>query len=229
MRYSAKGYMALLRRLVKSKKKAHSRLRRKASAYRRRMIANPPCELKGDAKKVYQRLLKTNTGKQVARRFQKFWKIKCPPSIQMIKGGGSKITPLVGMGYTHEVHISDGDKGQRGRKNKVVRGRWTVCTEKSGKQVLLLTNRPLQPPLKEVGYAPETHYVPTPDVEKAGTHKAGSHWRHKHGEDDEHKGIPRKLLHFPKVYADRNGKVDGKSNFVYGKTPKGKITDWMYG
>ena len=69
--------------------------------------------------------------------------------------------------------------------------------------------------------------MPPKDIEAAGTHKAGFHWKHIHGAKDG-KNIPLGELKWPKVYADRNGKVDSQSNFVYGSTKHGKITDWMY-
>lgn len=241
-RYNGSGYLALLkgrRRLKKSgraKTTAYRQLGKKASAYRKRMIRNnkghsygksKSCRMSSESMNLYRQQLKTKVGKAVAERFKQFWKLPCPPSVKTIQGGPSKNIPLMGMGHTNEVHISTGQKGEHGKKERVIRGKWTVATEATGKQVLLLSSRPMTGQLKLVGYAPVTFYIPPPDVESAGTHKAGFVWKHKHGEADGLK-VPRKQLVWPAVYADRDGQVDASSNFVYGKTPRGKITTWMY-
>lgn len=241
-RYHGKGYIALLKKRQQlkraGKRKAWQRLGRVASKYRQRMIAAnrgghpvqgktpPACALTPETRKVLAKVTKTRDGKAVLARFKQFWKIKCPPSVKLI-GGGPTTVPLMGMGHTNQVHISNGNKGERGKKTKIVRGRWEVATEKSGKHVILLGKRPMTGSLKFVGYAPVTFYIPPPDIEKAGTHKKGFVWKHKHGEADGKKVNGKKLV-WPKVYADRDGKVDGSSNFVYGSTPMGKITTWMF-
>lgn len=203
-------------------------LRRYSRKCRRNGPQEKSCGMPAESKRLYSRLVKTKDGKAVAKRFQRFWKIPCPPSVKIIGGGPKGQTiPLVGMGHTNQVHISSGQKGERGKRTRIVKGNWNVATEKTGKHVVLLSSRPLNGKLKFVGYAPITFYIPPKDIEKAGTHKKGYVWKHKHGEADG-KDIPREKLIWPKVFADRNGKVDGNSNFVYGSTPKGKITDWMY-
>lgn len=234
--------MALLKRRQRLK---HSgkvskwrRLGSVASRYRKRMIAankgHPTqekmpkaCTMSPEHRRIYKSLTKSGDGKAVAKRFRQFWKIPCPPSVKVIKGGPKEVVPLVGMGHSNEVHISTGDKGERGKKEKVIKGRWDVATEKSGKHVILLSKRPMTGELKFVGYAPVTFYIPPPDVEKAGTHKKGFVWKHKHGEADG-MDVDKGQLKWPKVYADRGGKVDKDSNFVYGSTKLGKITTWMY-
>ena len=194
------------------------------------IAANPRCVMSPESRALFKKMTRTTAGRAVARRFKAFWKIPCPPSIKLMPGGPkSKTIPLVGMGYTLVVHLADKDKGKRGGKKRVLKGRWTVATEQTGRHVLLLSNRPIAGKFAPVGFAPETHYIPPPDVERAGTHKKGLEWRHRHGRDDEHKGIPRSKLHYPQVFADRNGKVDAHSNFIYGSTGTAKITDWMYG
>ncbi len=242
MRYTGKGYLSLLKKRRKykhsGKMAAWRRLGTKASRYRKRMIAAnsghtvqkkmpKSVSMDSSSRSVYERISKTADGKKVAKRFKQFWKIPAPPSVKLIKGGPKGMIPLVGMGHTNEVHISSGQKGQKNKKEKVLRGRWEVATEKTGKHVVLLSKRPMSGGLKPVGYAPVTFYIPPSDVEKAGTHKKGVIWKHKHGEADG-KSIKRSLLVWPKVFADRNGQVDASSNFVYGSTPKGKITTWMY-
>ena len=249
-RYSGKKYMALLRlrqRLKRSgKRQAWHRAGLKASAYRKRMIAAnkgrsrkrynaghttgkiQPCQMSPESGKLYRQIAKTKDGKKVAALFKRFWKLSCPPSVKLVKGDGKKtITPLMVMGNTTKVFLSTGNKGERGKKQREIKGNWIGATERDGKHVILLTNRPFEGKLKFVGYAPRTDYVPPPDVEKAGSHKAGFHWKHIHGQKDG-KNVPLSELEWPRVYADRDGKVDGNSNFVYGTTKRGKITDWMY-
>ncbi len=243
-RSAPKRYAALLRKLSQLRKQrnfsAWRKLGKRAVKMRKRMIgrnskhapvkmAKKQCLMDSKSKALFNKVIKTKAGKKVAKRFKQFWKIPCPPSVQLIKGGPKATIPLVGMGYTNEVHLSTGDKGECGNKKKVLRGQWTVATEKDGKQVLLLSKRPMSGKLKQVGFAPETHYIPPADVEAAGTHKANTHWRHIHGIDDNKEGIPKSKLKWPPVFADRDGKVDKDSNFVYGKTPTAKITEWMFG
>lgn len=253
-KYTGMGYMRILSKRARLKRtgrlKAYHRLGRVAVRYRKRMIAgsrskasrervrNPAhasakmsvgsCKMDANSRHTYSKIKKTAAGQKTVRLFKKFWKIKCPPSVKLLPGSGP-VVPLMGMGTTDAVYLSSGDKGQRGKTRRVVKGSWTVASDSTGKHVLLLTKRPIQGPLKPVGYAPETHYIPPADVESAGTHKKGFHWRHIHGIDDEKKGIPKDKLHWPRVFADRGGKVDEHSNFVYGSTPTAKISDWMYG
>ena len=246
-RSNTAGYSRLIRAMARMRKqgryKAWSSASKRASSYRKRMIAanrrhpspraggSKACRMMdAETRKLYRSLSRRKDGAAVAKLFRKFWKIPCPPSIKMISGPGKKVVPLVGMGYTRGVYLSDKNKGKRGGRKHVLHGHWTVATEKTGRHVLLLRKRPIQGKLVPVGYAPETHYIPPQDVERAGTHKAGLEWRHRHGRDDS-KGSnpPSSKLQWPMVYADRGGKVDGNSNFVYGKTPTAKITDWMYG
>ncbi len=239
-RYSGKKYMALLRQRRRTAKHSRkwARLGRKASVFRKRMIAAnkgghttgkmQKCSMSPESKKLYGQLLRTSDGKAVAKRFKQFWKLSCPPSVKPIAGGPKGVVPLLGMGHTDKVLISNGQKGQQGKQTRTIKGRWNVATEKTGKHVILLTKRPMSGKLVFVGYAPETFYIPPPDIEKAGTHKAGFVWRHIHGAADGNAKIPKAQLVWPKVYADRGGKVDVSSNFVYGSTKHGRITTWMY-
>lgn len=241
-RYNGKAYMSILKKRLKLKKRGkHAQWRklgRKASAYRKRMIAanrghprpnrvTKSVKMSPESKALYSRAVKSRDGKLVAKRFKKFWGIKSPPSVKAIPGGPKGIVPLVGMGHTDQVHISTGNKGDRSKKTRILKGRWNVATEKSGKHVILLSKRPMSGGLKFVGYAPVTYYVPPKDIEAAGTHKAGFVWKHVHGQADG-KAVPKHELTWPKVFADRNGKLDASSNFVYGSTKHGKITTWMY-
>jgi hypothetical protein len=246
-RLSGGAYIRIVRRMIKSGKAGHhgewSALARRASAYRKRLIAanrahpaprpvtGKACAMMdAESRRLYAAQSHTKDGKRVASLFKKFWGLPCPPSVKTLPGGPKgKTIPIMGMGYTREVILSDKDKGQRGGKRRTVRGQWTVATEKTGRHVIMLNKRPISGTFKPVGFAPETYYIPPPDVERAGTHKANFKWRHKHGVDDEKKNIPESKLRWPRVYADRGGKVDGSSNFMYGKTPTAKIREWMYG
>ncbi len=235
-RKTAKKYMALLHKRRRSKKrsKAWISLGRKAASLRRRMINPHPvqkrmpsrCLVSSNTRKLLSRVTATPTGKKVAARFKQFWKIPCPPSVKTLKGGKGTV-PLVGMGTTDQVHIATKQKGSHGNKTRVIKGKWTVACDASGKHVLLLGSRPMAGQMKSVGFAPVTFYVPHKDIEQAGTHKSGYIWKHKHGERDG-RDIPQNELVWPEVFADRNGKVDSSSNFVYGSTKHGKITSWMY-
>lgn len=243
MRYTGQGYMALLRKRQRVKKgsSAHRKLGKQASTYRKRMISRnrvssyrrktpKQCaRMNPESKRLYDHLIKHADGKKIAGKWKQFWMLNCtPPSITLIKGDGKKkITPLLELGKTNAVFLSSKNKGERGQKKRVIKGAWTGATEKTGKHVLLLTNRPVKGKWKLVGYATRTDYIPPADVEALGTPKAGSHWKHIHGEADGMK-VPREELKWPPVYADRNGKVDKDSNFVYGATKHGKITTWMY-
>ncbi len=241
MRYSGKGYMRLLklRRRAKKKSSRWAKLGRKASAYRKRMIASnrghprqtrkvKSVSMSPESRRLYQQATRTKEGKAVAKRFKQFWALPGPPSVKKIPGGPKKLIPLVGMGHNDQVHISTGNKGEKGKKTRVIRGQWYAATDATGKHVILLSkNRPMSGGLKFVGYAPITYYVPPKDVEAAGTHKAGFVWKHEHGQADG-KAIPKNELTWPKVFADRDGKLDSSSNFVYGSTKHGKITTWMY-
>lgn len=241
-RYTGKAYMSMLKKRQKLKKRGkHARwlrLGKKASAYRKRMIAanrghprpkrkTRAVTMSPESKALYSKILKTGDGKKVDKRFKQFWGLKGPPSVRAIPGGPKGLIPLVGMGHTDQVHISTGNKGEKGKKTRILRGRWNVATERSGKHVILLSKRPMSGGLKFVGFVPITYYVPPKDIEAAGTHKAGFVWKHIHGAADGMK-VPKHQLEWPKVYADRNGKIDSSSNFVYGSTKLGKVTTWMF-
>lgn len=243
LRYTGKGYIKILKARRHLKKRgAHAkwaRLGKKASTYRRRMIARnrghtqhrvkiSSVQMSPESKKLYKLATKTRDGKQVAKRFKQFWKIGGPPSVKKIPGGPKKLIPLMSMGNNNAVHISSGNKGDVGKKTRIIKGKWYAATDATGKHVILLSKkRPMSGGLKFVGYAPITFYIPPKDIEAAGTHKAGFIWKHQHGAKDG-KNIPLNELEWPKVFADRNGKVDSSSNFVYGSTKHGKITTWMY-
>ncbi len=253
---SARQYTAMLRKMARHKSRGQVRawleLGKRAVRMRRKMIAANPHtpvrmpkyapNLEGKMppafKAAYKAATRTAEGRKVAKLFREFWKIPYPPEIKTIPGGPEgKTIFLMGMGTAPEVHLSALNKGEKkkasnpgSRARTVVKGKWLIASDSSGRHVLILNqNRPIKKPFKFVGYAPETNYIPTPDIEAAGTHKKGKWWRHLHGENDSKKQFPEHKLKWPAVFADRNGKVDRDSNFIYGKTPSAKISNWMYG
>lgn len=250
---SAKQYMAVLRKMAQQKRKGRFKawfeLGKRAIRMRRSMIAANPhtpaqmpkyepnlkAKMPPEFRAAYSAAVKTSEGRKVAKLFKEFWKIPYPPEIKFIPGGPKgKTVFLMGMGTAPEVHLSASNKGEKrsnpGKARTVVKGKWIIASDSSGRHVLILNqNRPIQKPFKFVGYAPETNYIPTPDIEAAGTHKKGKWWRHIHGENDSTKQFAEHKLKWPAVFADRNGKVDRNSNFMYGRTPSAKIRDWMYG
>lgn len=232
------AYSRLLKQLGeyrrKKKVKQWAKLKFKMHVARQRMIAanfagtreNAPqfkggrSALKKQMPRGYERELnrakRTKQGAKMARDYTKFWGLPYPTEILFFPGDGKKsVTYLMGTGNTTEVHLASAPRGEKGVKT-VLFGRW-----KSGKtpkgRIIILSRRKFQPPFRFVGWAPETHYEPTPEMEAAGTFKRHKHWRHKH-HDDGGKWAP--------VYADRNGKLSKDSNFIYGKGTY-RIRQWM--
>jgi hypothetical protein len=211
---------------------------RKAAKFRRRMIANPQLP-GGSAVKAtlekreprFKTLLSHGAARKGLKLFRRFWGLKAPERIVLMDDGKkSGLKFLVGLGVSNQLHLSQQDRkpGQKQAKGKrVVHGRWTVATDAAGRRILFLSGRAVKPPFRFVGYAPETHYIPTGDLERAGTHKRGRHWRHLHGQRDPGatwlQKLPESKLRWPKVYADRSG------NYMYGTTPSSAVKDWMYG
>jgi hypothetical protein len=191
------------------------RLIRRAASIRRRAIASnrghpedetPRMVYSKDLKRrmpakyrhMLHGVLRTRGGKAALAKFRKFWGIPYPTELLMLPGNLRK--PLVGMGRTPEVVLAD-SPGGRTRK---LRGSWTGAFDPSGRQIFLLTKKglPKRPQWKFVGYAAETHYVPTKGMEMAGSFKRGKYWVHEHSDEGGS---------WPKVYRDQNG------NFRYGR------------
>ncbi len=260
---SAKQYMAVLRKMAQQKKrkggfKAWLGLAKRAAHMRKRMIAanfgrhqavplvkSPKAafaKMPPKYRQMYKWITSTKDGRKVERGFKEFWNLPFPPEIKMVKGGAkNRIIPLIGMGEAPEIHLSTENKGGRGKKT-VVKGKWKIATDASRKHLIILGDRPIKKPFKFVGYAPETNYIPSKDIEehleallKAGwltneqAAKLGKWWRHLHGENDSVKQVSENKLKWPAMYADRNGKVDKNSNFISDKTPTFKVRDWQYG
>ncbi len=260
---SAKQYMAVLRKMARHKKrkgsfKAWIGLAKRAAHMRKRMIAanfgrhksvplvkspkSALAKMPPEFRKMYQWITASKDGKKVDRGFREFWNLPFPPEIKMVPGGPKdKVIPLMGMGECPEVHLSTENKGGGGKRT-VIKGKWKIGTDASRKHLFILGNRPEKKPYKFVGYAPETNYIPSKDIEEQLTKmlksgrltkdqaaKLGKWWRHIHGENDSDKQVPESRLKWPAMYADRNGKVDKDSNFISDKTPTFKVRDWQYG
>jgi hypothetical protein len=98
-----------------------------------------------------------------------------------------------------------------------VEGRWYVACRPDGRQYMIFTGRKFKGPWRFVGYAPKTTYIPTKELELAGTPKKNTQWEHMH--DDEGGKWPR-------VYADHGGKLTSATNFIY-DVGTYTTTDWM--
>lgn len=269
-RASAKAYNKMVKRLAALKRQgkigAWARHIGRASAYRKRMISLnrihpvdylPTPQYSRDLhrkmplkyRRLFDEMFRSGRGRKTLQRYRKFWKLPYPTAIQTIPDGpkdsGRKI-PLVGMGYAPEVHISLSREGTAGERVKI-RGKWWVACDPVGRKIYLLTGKKPKLPLTgntrklpALGYAPETHYIPTPDMEKAGTHKAKLHWVHLHSDDSGINPVIRADVSAAK--ARKVGKtlsrarslrqklkalgIGRKTNFVYDRATY-TITDWI--
>lgn len=161
-------------------------------------------------------MVKTRVGQKLLRRTKKFWKIPHPASVGWMDDTGLKqfkLGGLMSLGKVSQVVL----KPKGSSRTTRLRGSWEPFSDAAGKRILVLGSRKVQLPWRLVGTATETWYTPTPALEKLGTHKANTMWRHQHTEDG---GTP------PAIYADRGGKVDLNSNFVYGRGTY-SVTDWI--
>lgn len=267
-RASAKVYNRMIRRLAGMKKqgsRAWERQKGRASAYRKRMISLnrihpvdylptpsysvPELKKKMPPKyrRIFDEMFQTQTGRKTIQRYKKFWKLPLPTAFQIMPDGpkdSGKKVPLVGMGYAPEVHISLARKGGGGDRVKI-RGRWWVACDPVGRKIYLLTGKKPKLPLtgntrklSAIGYAPETHYIPTRDQERAGTHKAKLHWVHLHSDDGGTNPVIRADVRAGKGSAKKFSRartlrqklkalgVGRKTNFVYDRATY-TVTDWI--
>lgn len=166
-------------------------------------------------RKALQSATRTAAGKKGLRRLRKFWKAE-PTFVGKFDDQALKkfnLGALVSMGRSNRVVL----KLKGASKTETLRGKWQPYTDANGRRILILTGRKIKPPFREIGVAPETWYYPSKAMEQAGTHKGQTMWRHLHTDDG---GKP------PRVFADRNGKIDKDSNFVYAKGTY-SVTDWI--
>lgn len=206
-------------------------MRKKVSGLRKRMIAynrahhpedNYPkreyneAELETAAPEDYKKLLElakhSDEGREALARYRKFWGLPLPTEIKVVSipGPEDEVKFLVGMGRA--------GKGGKiilpGGKKTSAKGARIAAASADGKQIVLLSgkeSRDEKRNLNFLGHVEETHYVPTADMEDAGTHKAGKYWVHRH--DDEGGK-------FPPVYQDQAG------NYWYGPGTY-SVTDWI--
>jgi hypothetical protein len=144
-------------------------------------------------------------GRKALKEYTRFTGLPFPPEIKEIElpGPRHKKTVLVGMGRSPEVQLADGPEGSEKSKRRL-KGKRMAAVTADGKRIVILSgrhSRDSRSRLRYVGRAPETHYIPTPGEEKAGTFKRKKYWVHLHGRKED--GI------WPKVYQDQAG------NFVY--------------
>lgn len=161
--------------------------------------------------KALKKLEGTAEGRKALARYRKFWGIPFPPEIKFLElpGPKSKTKILVGMGKSGK-----GGKLTDGKRDWTPKGTKYVATDASGRRIFLLTgknSKSAEARLRKVGWAKETHYVPTSRQERAGTFKEGKYWVHRH-DDDGGK--------YPEVYRDAAG------NYVYGPGTY-TVTDWI--
>jgi hypothetical protein len=138
--------------------------------------------------------------KKGTKKFTAFWGVS-PRKIRNVAGPN---LVLVGAGNTTGVYLTDAPTRKNAKDNWVEGGKTKIYFDTKGRKMVILgkgNQSKFGKGLKFVGYADETHYIPTRAIEKAGSFKAGTYWVHKH--DDEGG-------RFPKVYKDLAG------NFIYG-------------
>lgn len=170
------------------------------------------------APKKYRDMLARATrgsqGKKALSRFRKFWGISTPPTV-IAEPGVKKNIVLTGLADTNGVYLADAPEG-RETKKWVVRGKFMAATDAAGRRLFILRRKGLkkfgQKP-KFVGYARETHYVPTGEIERAGSHKSNRHWVHQHGREEKGR--------WPKVFKDAGG------NYLYAPGTY-RVTQWIY-
>jgi len=208
---------------VKGRK--YKRLRKKASVYRKRMIArnrshfedlllgkpnrkksrNRERKLLGSMsardRQRLQQLKGMRIGRKALQKHKQFTGIPLPTRIDELNDGRRKKTALVVMGTEPFVLVADGPRNRHSKIRKY-RGKWVATTTPNGKKIIILKNgragKGFGKGLRFVGWMPETHYVLNKRVENAGSHKRGKYWIHKH--DDEGGKWPRASV-------DREGNI----------------------
>jgi len=188
------------KRMIRPKRKQRSRRRRRPTARNRGRT--------GSAKfsAVLREAQKHTMGREALKRFRRFWGVSTPSKIEVLeRDRGGRMRFLVGMGWAPVAVIADrpNRRGKPEPKARKHRGRYIVATDAKGRRIYLIRNRrgPIGKNLKHVGYAAETHYIPSTGIEKMGSFKRGKHWVHKHSDEGGR---------YPKVYRDSSG------NYIYG-------------
>lgn len=162
-------------------------------------------------------LKRRKDGRQALRKYTQFTGLPYPTEIKVVQMPGPKKRSrvLVGMGRSPYAFIADGPQG-KSSGTKQLKGRFTPTATPDGKQIILLAGRNSTDGTGKkrfAGFAPETHYIPTSEMERAGTHKRGKHWVHLHGKEENGR--------WPKVF------IDSAGNMHYGKSTY-RMSDWLY-
>lgn len=166
-----------------------------------------------------RRLLSARSSQAQLKLFADFWRVGKIPSIKFLPSGQKKTILAVGMGYTPYMDIASYPRGGRG-KRQTIRGNWHAVTRASnrkgvGREIFFSSGR-APGKMRFVGYAPRCWYIPYKDVEKSGSHKAGTNWVHAFSDDG---GM------WPEVYAD-TAKLGKKTNFVV-RNGTFTVSDWI--
>ena len=219
---------ALKRRAINHRKRMIAPLKRRRSKARRTKARNnwhKGREYKAKYGKVrekmspeyraaYNQLKKSAEGRKALARYKKFWGLPYPMNIRKINlpGPKNKKVFLVGMGKSPQVQIADGPKGKAKQVKKYKKNR-IAAVSADGKQIFILTgkNGSGKGKRKYLGYVPETHYIPTPAMEGAGTFKRGKYWCHLHSDEGGK---------WPKARMDEAG------NVIYDKGTY-SVSDWI--
>ncbi len=160
--------------------------------------------------------------KTAARRYRQFWGV---PHEKVTKTGpGRKV--FVSLGRAPAITLASGPKARPGKTKRVRLSRAILLTNISGNRFWIWRKKSeIGRPVKFLGYAKQTDYMPSASLEKRGTPKAGAWWQHQNGETGGN---------WPRVYEDKN------HNLIYGKcsmtafkgpatalTPGGKRVKWL--
>lgn len=160
-----------------------------------------------------QEIAKTSNGRKALSKYNEFIGFPVPVSVKKFKTPG-KNKYLIGMGRSPVVLIADGPDKRSSKKIRKIKGRWTPAFDASGKRIVILKPRAgknFGKGLKFIGWVPETHYIMTSKMEKAGSFKKGKYWVHEHDDDGGS---------WPKAYQDKEG------NILYAKGTY-HIDDWI--
>jgi len=159
----------------------------------------------------------TKEGRKALSRYRKFWGVPYPVELDDYEiPGPNKTVRMVGLGTTPHAYISGKPQGKGGRARRI-KGPFLVVADANGKQVMLLRKRKSKQrrgnrrKKKFLGWVPQTDYVPSAALEKAGTFKRGKYWVHKH---DDEGGT------WPKAWQDQQG------NIIYGPSTL-RVDKWM--
>lgn len=172
-------------------------------------------------REMLQRVSKSAGGRKALKKYKKFWGIPYPTNVSQFKipgnlpgaGGRKGKAVLVGMGRSPMIVLANGPKGKATQIRRF-RRKGVAAFNINGNRIYLLSGKQSRrkgSKLKFIGWAAETHYVPTGPMEKAGTFKKGRYWVHEHHESGGK---------WPKAY------VDSAGNVIYGPGTY-RITDWI--